>query len=314
MLKRRRKDIDSYIENKNKLNKDNNNLNTDNNKQNMDNNKSKYNLRSKSNNESNNESSNELNNLYTINNFYKIFLPKFIENLELYRKKIRKITKKLIIESNSEDINNIFNSEFKYHTKSRDSNESEKLNYFETSNMIQDFKLITDRTLQLIYEKTFEDLDIVFKVDNEIKEKEYFDLDNSDNSDDENMDDNLENMNNHSNNKIILQKIKKLLRKGFGNFIYKLIIDSQEVTDYFKPIIKNIHSYCQEQLDKINSIPFIEQKTEAWFKMRENMISASVCGYIDSERCGCGRSKETEQILEKTYLKEKKSLVGILDP
>ena len=319
MIKRRRKDIDSYIEN--------------NNKRNMDNNKSKYNLRTKSNNESTNKpnkkskkkSSNELNNLHTINNFYKIFLPKFIKNLELYRKKIRKITKKLILECNSEDINNIFNSEFKYHTKSRDSNNSEKLNYFETSNIIQDFKLMTDRTLQLIYEKTFEDLDIGFKVDNEIKEKEYFDLDNSDNSDDENLDDNnsdnmnidnnsdnmniddnSEDMNNNSNNKIILQKIKKLLRKGFGNFIYKSIIDSQEVTEYFEPIIKNIHSYCQKQLDIVNSIPFIEQKTEAWFKMRENMISASVCGYIDSERCGCGKSKETEQILEKTYLKDKK--------
>ena len=121
MLKRRRKDIDNYIENKNKLN--------------MDNKKTKYNLRNKLNNESNdelnNESSNELNNLHSIHNFYKIFLPKFIENLELYRKKIRKITKKLILESNSEDINNIFNSEFKYHTKSRDSNDSEKLNYFD---------------------------------------------------------------------------------------------------------------------------------------------------------------------------------------
>ena len=332
MIKRRRKDTDNHIENKNKLNMDISTNDTKN-----DNNR--YNLRNKSINKTNKESNNELNKLHTIHNFYKIFVPKFIQNLELYRKKIRKITKKLISESKSDDISNIFNSEFKYHTKSRDSNDLARLNYFETSNMIQDFKLMTDRTLQLIYENTFEDLDIGFKIDNEIKEKEYFNLDNSDDdnsdnenlydnySDNENLDDNnsdkmniddndsdkmniddndSDKMNNNNQDKIILQKIKKLLRKGFGNFIYKLIIDSQEVTEYFEPIIKNIHSYCQKQLDIVNSIPFIEQKTEAWFKMRENMISASVCGYIDSKRCGCGRSKETEQILEKTYLKEKK--------
>ena len=254
--------------------------------------------------------------------------------MEVHRQKIRKVTKKLIENTDSEDLTNVFNSEFKYHSKSRDSNDLDRLNYFETSNAVQDFKLMTDRTLQLIYEKTFEDLDIGFRINNEIKEKEYFNLDNSDDNNSEDMnndnnntennneeklkynnsendneeklkDNNSEN-NNEENDKSILQKIKLLLRNGFGNFIYKLVIDSQEVNEYFKPIIKKIHSYCQTQLDIVNSIPFIEQKTDAWFKMRENMISASVCGYVDSKRCGCGKSKETEQILEKTYLKEKK--------
>ena len=77
-------------------------------------------------------------------------------------------------------------------------------------------------------------------------------------------------------------------------------------TPTLNPIVSKYVDYVNKQIQYLNKIPYIEQKTEEWFKIRKNMISASVCGYIDSKECGIGLSKETEQILTKTDLQEKK--------
>lgn len=284
MLKRRRKDIDNKeIHNKNCINNY------------MD------------------SSSNNVDLASNVNNFLKIFIPSFIQNIEEYRQKSNKLSLKLLNETDQTDDSNIFNQEFLYHISSRDTKHLENINYFQFNNYVNDYKLLSDRVLQFIFEKTFENLNIKYELEENKLSAEYYSLN------EENEEDNSSSNISHNDNGDIemtdfdkkpiiniLKEIRKLLKKGFGSIIYKLVINHQDVGLYFKPIIENIHKYCQTQLDMVDNMPYIEQKTKEWFEIRENMISASVCGYLDSEKCKCGLSKETEQVKEKSYLKKKK--------
>ena len=58
---------------------------------------------------------------------------------------------------------------------------------------------------------------------------------------------------------------------------------------------KHYFPILQENCDKIAAIPLIEQKTPAWFKQRETMISASDAGYF-LKKCGISRAIETLKI------------------
>jgi len=107
--------------------------------------------------------------------------------------------------------------------------------------------------------------------------------------------------------KEIINALEYLLSNG-GNDVIKLLLFNQpKIKTFYKDIILNFNKYINEVIIRLDKIPVIEQKTDAWFKLRADMISASICGYIDGYVSGAGISKEHEKIKEKAGITSKKS-------
>lgn len=143
---------------------------------------------------------------------------------------------------------------------------------------VENYKILTKRTLEIIYEKVFMILlesDSVTPDGNKVNE--------------------------------IMKGIHQLTETGFYKLISYGIFHHPDVVNFLKVINDAYVEHSKIQIAYLDSIPHIEQKTDAWFAIRKNMISASVAGYIDSKECSLGISKEYEQIKEKTDLKPKKN-------
>ena len=52
------------------------------------------------------------------------------------------------------------------------------------------------------------------------------------------------------------------------------------------------HPSITAQITKIADIPLVEQKSPEWFRLREDMISASDAGYF-LKKCGAARAVDT---------------------
>jgi hypothetical protein len=74
------------------------------------------------------------------------------------------------------------------------------------------------------------------------------------------------------------------------------------------PIVIDLMTHVQKEIARLDEIPYVEQKTQEWLRIRADMISASVSGYFDAAECGCGMSKEYGQIREKSGLQPGKSI------
>ena len=298
MLKRRRKDIDLYIVKK-KMSITDNSINT-------------------------------------ILDFKNLFIPKFIKKCDEYKIKSKQFTEEILKSIDHSDENNIFYKEYLNHLHNGIENHFENGVLFQFNDYVNNYKLTTDRVLLYLYEKTFEELCNEYLTPESNNDKEYYNLEDTDdeeNSNDESMDEESMNenasqqsKNNNSKmdidspstqyntrsklgkeNKIkTLNKILELTKNNLGNAIYKIIFLDSRIISYFNPILEEMKGFCQKNVDVMDNVPFIEQKTPEWFKMRESMISASVCGYLDNSKNTCSLSQETEQIKEKSYLKGKK--------
>jgi len=104
----------------------------------------------------------------------------------------------------------------------------------------------------------------------------------------------------------LLNEITKLLNNGFNEFIKILIFNHSIIKDFYNDILSSYEIYINKIIERLDNIPEIEQKTEAWFKLRDDMISASICGYMDGYVSGIGISKEHEKIKEKSNITPKK--------
>jgi len=143
---------------------------------------------------------------------------------------------------------------------------------------VENYKILTKRTLEIIYEKVFMSL----------LESESITLEG---------------------NKVcdVMKGIHQLTETGFYKLISYGVYHHPDVVEFLKVVNDAYVEHSKKQICYLDSIPHIEQKTEEWFAIRKNMISASVAGYIDSLDCGVGISKEYEQVKEKTELKPKKN-------
>lgn len=133
------------------------------------------------------------------------------------------------------------------------------------------YKLLTDRTLDMLYEHIFNRF-IVIRPERALILSEH------------------------------------ILSPGLHKFLKIMIFTSDEVNKIMMPIVLDLMSYVEKEVSRLDKIPYVEQKTHEWLRIRSNMISASVAGYFDAEECGCGMSKEYGQIKEKSGLQPGKSI------
>lgn len=102
----------------------------------------------------------------------------------------------------------------------------------------------------------------------------------------------LEQLSSIGNNTTLLQLIKHI------------IFNSEEVSNVMTPYFNELEQVVNTALEFINSQKYIEQKTAEWFAVRSNMISASMCGFLDGKRCGTGITNESAKIMEKSGMKD----------
>jgi hypothetical protein len=204
--------------------------------------------------------------IISVKDLTNLFVPQFIIKLN---EQIEKINSK-----NLDGISEGYN-EFLYNTK-MDRQLNEVIDY-KLNDYMDSVNILKDRTLYNLYHKTIEYI--------------------------------YENRENICSNEVQLKLLNTLIElnsKNLDTFFYRLVLGNKKVNRILMPFVEKLESHCQSQIDRLDAIPHIEQKTPEWFAVRENMISASICGYLDSDKCQCGKSKETEKVKEKTYLKEKK--------
>lgn len=133
------------------------------------------------------------------------------------------------------------------------------------------YKLLTDRTLDTLYEHAFNRF-IVIQPERAM---------------------------------ILTQNI---LTPGLHKWFKTLVFSAPEVNKILMPIVSDLITHVQKEIAHLDQIPYVEQKTQEWLRIRSNMISASVAGYFDAAKCGCGMSKEYGQIREKSGLQPSKSI------
>jgi hypothetical protein len=97
-----------------------------------------------------------------------------------------------------------------------------------------------------------------------------------------------------------------LFDSGLNLFVKQMLFNNDKVKKIYKTIYIKYKEFMDKVIERLNNIPYIEQKTDEWFVIRANMISASICGYIDGYVSGAGIAKEHEQIKEKCNLSKKK--------
>jgi hypothetical protein len=108
-------------------------------------------------------------------------------------------------------------------------------------------------------------------------------------------------------NPIIVNEIKKIMQNGGNDFMKILVFNNNNITEYYRDLLDSFNVYINNVIKRLDEIPEIEQKTPEWFELRANMISASICGYMDGYVCGAGISKEHEKIKEKSGITSKKN-------
>jgi putative phage-type endonuclease len=203
----------------------------------------------------------------TINEFIGVFSPLFIQEIRLFLNTDMKrgMSSKTTIIEKDEHCTGSYLNQLEC--------SKQVFNFY-----VENYKILTKRTLAIIYEKVF------------------MSLLNSDGI-------------TYEGNKVgdVMKGIYQLTKIGFHNLISYGVYHHPEVVEFLHDINKTYVSHCKNQITYLDDIPHIEQKTEEWFAIRKNMISASVAGYVDSNDCGVGISKEYEQVKEKTELKPKKN-------
>lgn len=80
-------------------------------------------------------------------------------------------------------------------------------------------------------------------------------------------------------------------KSAYGEIITSDIIDNYLLYKINKEYVPEI----RKRILYIESIPFVEQKTPEWFKLREDMISASDAGYF-LKKCGVSRALDSLKI------------------
>ena len=108
------------------------------------------------------------------------------------------------------------------------------------------------------------------------------------------------------NEELLLQLTSIGSNKTVLEYIKHLIFNSTEVSNIIEPYFNTLLTVVNDAVEFINSQKYIEQKTAEWFAVRENMISASTCGHLDSKRCyKSDIGKEQEQIRKKAGIENK---------
>ena len=108
------------------------------------------------------------------------------------------------------------------------------------------------------------------------------------------------------NNIELIEYLKNILNNGGNNLIKTLVFNHTIIREYYHDLLTGFHEYINTVISRLDNIPEIEQKTDAWFKLRANMISASICGYMDGYVSGAGIGKEHEKVKEKAGITGKK--------
>lgn len=133
------------------------------------------------------------------------------------------------------------------------------------------YKLLTDRTLDMLYESAFNKF-IVIQPERATHITEH------------------------------------ILTPGLHRWLKTMIFTAPEVNQILMPIVIDLMSHVQKEIARLDKIPYVEQKTQEWLRIRADMISASVAGYFDATESGCGMSKEYGSIREKSGLQPSKSI------
>jgi hypothetical protein len=110
-----------------------------------------------------------------------------------------------------------------------------------------------------------------------------------------------------STNAVTINSLKRIMQNGGNEFMKVIMFNHPHITEYYSDILTAFKEYIDNVIARLDAIPEIEQKTPAWFELRSNMISASICGYIDGYVSGAGISKEHEKIKEKSGITSKKN-------
>jgi hypothetical protein len=101
--------------------------------------------------------------------------------------------------------------------------------------------------------------------------------------------------------------LETLFNAGLNLFIKQMVFNHDCIRNIYIPLFEKFKEYMNTVIERLDNIPNIEQKTDAWFAMRANMISASICGYMDGYVSGAGIGKEHEKIKEKSNMTTKKN-------
>jgi hypothetical protein len=110
-----------------------------------------------------------------------------------------------------------------------------------------------------------------------------------------------------STNSNTVNLLKRIMQNGGNEFMKVIMFNHPHIIEYYSDILTAFHEYINTVIKRLDTIPEIEQKTPAWFELRANMISASICGYIDGYVSGAGIGKEHEKIKEKSGITSKKN-------
>lgn len=133
------------------------------------------------------------------------------------------------------------------------------------------YKLLTDRTLDILYESAFNRF-IVIQPERATYITEH------------------------------------ILTPGLHRWLKTLMFTAPEVNKILMPMVIDLMAHVQKEISRLDQIPYVEQKTQEWLRIRADMISASVAGYFDAAESGCGMSKEYGSIREKSGLQPSKSI------
>jgi hypothetical protein len=96
--------------------------------------------------------------------------------------------------------------------------------------------------------------------------------------------------------KYTLNRYREIFRQLVQQSEHKNIITNDVIDNYLINKIQTEYApHIKKQIEILGNIPLIEQKSPEWFRLREDMISASDAGYF-LKKCGISRAIETLKI------------------
>lgn len=96
--------------------------------------------------------------------------------------------------------------------------------------------------------------------------------------------------------KYTLNKYREQLQQLVQQSEFKSIISNEVIDNYLINKIQTEYvPHIQNMISNIEKIPIVEQKSPEWFRLREDMISASDAGYF-LKKCGISRAIDTLKI------------------
>jgi len=96
--------------------------------------------------------------------------------------------------------------------------------------------------------------------------------------------------------KYTLNKYREQLNQLVKQSEYKTTISNEIIDNYLISKMQTEYvSHIQKRISDIEKIPIVEQKSPEWFRLREDMISASDAGYF-LKKCGISRAIDTLKI------------------